>query len=345
MKALIYSTKEFEKSYLLDANQQKHDLTVTSKPLNLDTASMAKGYDAVVLFTNDDASGDVLRKLHQVGVQYVATRSVGIDHIDLKVASELGIRIANVPHYSPNSVAEHTVALMLALNRKLIIANAKSHAYQFELSSLIGFDMYQKTVGIIGLGTIGGVVADILKGFGCKLLVYDNYVKNYRTSTEQMKFVELDELLTASDIITLHAPLTDETKHLISKPQLELMKKNVMLINTSRGGLLNTVDVLEALRDRKIGYLGLDVYENERGIFFKNHFPTEGKDKLLTDLMNFNNVLVTGHQAFLTNEALTNIADKTIQNLNEWEMATPEECNAKIGRILDLDALIHNELL
>lgn len=338
MKALIYSTKEFEKASLQNANQQKHDITITGKPLNMDTVKMAEGFDVVVLFTNDDASEPVLRALNDLGVKYVATRSVGVDHINLKVAAELGIRVANVPHYSPNSVAEHTVALMMALNRKLIMADTKAHNYQFDLSSLIGFDMYQKTVGIIGLGTIGKVVADILKGFGCKPLVFDKYAEE-ADDYEGVTFVTLNELLATSDIITLHAPLTEETKYMITKEQIDKMKTGVMLINTSRGGLVKTEDVLQGLRDGKIGYLGLDVYENERGVFFKNHFETEGRDELLTDLLNFNNVIITGHQAFLTQEALTNIADKTIQNLDEWQLGTPEECNAKVGKIHPLEEL------
>jgi D-lactate dehydrogenase len=201
----------------------------------MDTVKMAEGFDVVVLFTNDDASEPVLRALNDLGVKYVATRSVGVDHINLKVAAELGIRVANVPHYSPNSVAEHTVALMMALNRKLIMADTKAHNYQFDLSSLIGFDMYQKTVGIIGLGTIGKVVADILKGFGCKLLVYDKYAEE-ADDYEGVTFVTLNELLATSDIITLHAPLTEETKYMITQEQIAKMKTGVMLINTSRGG-------------------------------------------------------------------------------------------------------------
>ncbi len=324
MKALIYSTKEFEKAYLIHSNAHKHDLTVTNQSLTLASADLAKGFDAVVLFTNDDASEPVLRQLAALGVKYIATRSVGTDHINLNVAAELGLSVANVPAYSPYSVAEHTVAMMMALNRKLIMADAKSHAYQFDLSSLIGFDMHQKTVGIIGLGTIGEVVADILRGFGCHILVHDDYAKPHKSHLSHVTFVPLAQLLATSDIITLHAPLTDETKHLIAAPQLAQMKKNAMLINTSRGGLIDTKAVLAALKEGKIGYVGLDVYENERGIFFKNHFDTEGKDPLLIELMNYNNVLITGHQAFLTQEALTNIADKTIQNLTEWELATTE---------------------
>lgn len=339
MKTIMYSVKGFEESYLLEANNHCHELTLTNKPLTIDTASMAAGHEAVAIFTNDDASAPVLKKLKGLGVNYITTRSVGTDHIDLELAKTLAITIGNVPSYSPYSVAEHAVTLMLGLNRKLILADKKSHAYQFELSSLIGFDMHQKTVGIIGFGTIGSVVADILHGFGCHVVVYDIVEDKAHAKKHHFTYVTLDELYAQADIISLNLPLTPQTKHLINKESIAKMKKGVMLINTSRGPVIDTHALMDGLHSGQIGSAGLDVYEFEKGIFFRNHYASEAKDELLLNLMNFDNVIVTGHQAFLTKEALTNIAEKTIQNLGDWENPICEDCNAKIGKHLPLAAL------
>lgn len=336
MKTIVYSVKGFEESYLLEANNNFHELTLTNKPLNIDTVAMAAGNEAVAIFTNDDASAPVLKKLKGLGVNYLTTRSVGTDHIDLEVAKTLAIAVANVPAYSPYSVAEHAVTLMLGLNRKLILADKKSHAYQFELSSLIGFDMHGKTVGIIGLGSIGSVVADILHGFGCHILVYDIIENKAHAKQHHFTYATLDELYAQSDIVTLHLPLTPQTKHLINQESIAKMKKGVMLINTSRGPIIDTHALMNGLHSGQIGSVGLDVYEFEKGIFFKNHYGSEAKNELLLNLMNFDNVIITGHQAFLTKEALTNIADKTIQNLSEWENPIYEDCHAKIGKHITL---------
>lgn len=341
MKTIMYSVKGFEESYLLLANHNRHELTLTNKPLNLETASMAAGNEAVAVFTNDDASEPVLQKLKGMGVNYITTRSVGTDHINLEAAKKLEISVANVPEYSPYSVAEHAVTLMLGLNRKLILADKKSHAYQFELSSLIGFDMHGKTVGIIGLGTIGSVVADILHGFGCRILVYDIVENKAHAKQHHFTYATLDEVYAQSDIITLHLPLTPQTKHLINEASIAKMKKGVMIINTSRGPIIDTHALMDGLRSGQIGSAGLDVYEFEKGIFFKNHYSSEGKDELLLNLMNFDNVIVTGHQAFLTQEALKNIADTTIENLNEWETPICEDCNATIGKRNTLEEINH----
>lgn len=341
MKTFFYSVKEFEKQYLIDANQDKHEINFSNQSLAAETAILSAGYDAVSVFTNDDASAEVLQLLRESGVRYIATRSVGTDHIDLIAAKQMDIKVGNVPSYSPYSIAEHTIGMMLALNRKLILANENAHQYQFDLAPLIGFDLNKKTVGIIGLGEIGSIVAKILNGFGCKVLVYDIKHDYTKALTQHFAYVSLDTLYAEADIITLHLPFTPQTKYLINQESIAKMKDGVMLINTSRGGIINTKEVLEALKTGKIAYLGLDVYEKERGIFFKNHEEKEKKDELLLAFLAHKNVLITGHQAFLTNEALTNIADKTIENLSDWENEYYKECNSKIGKVAVLEELLH----
>jgi D-lactate dehydrogenase len=340
MKTFFYSIKEFEKQYLIDANKEQHEITYSHQSLNKDTAILAAGCDAVSVFTNDVASAEVLEILRENSIRYIATRSVGTDHIDLVAAKQLGIEVGNVPSYSPYSIAEHSIGMMLTLNRKLILADENAHQYQFDLAPLIGYDMHGKTVGIIGLGEIGSIVTKILNGFGCKVLVYD-VVKDYNKSLNlHFAYVSLESLLAESDIISLHVPFTPQTKYLINNETIAKMKDGVMLINTSRGGIVNTKDAIEALKTGKIAYLGLDVYENERGVFFKNHSEEEVKDQLLLELLSYQNVLVTGHQAFLTKEALTNIADKTIENLSDWEHEYYKECNSKIGKVAALDEIL-----
>lgn len=341
MKTFAYSVKEFEKQYLINSNKNQHTITLSSKSLSADTAILASGYDAISVFTNDDASAEVLEILREQGVRYIATRSVGTDHIDLTVAKQLDIKVSNVPSYSPYSIAEHSIGMMLALNRKLVLANKNALQYQFDLAPLIGFDMHKKTVGIIGLGEIGSIVVKILNGFGCKVLVYD-IVQNPEKSKElNFTYVTLNQLYTESDIISLHLPFTPQTKYLINQESIAKMKNGVMLINTSRGGIINTKEVLDAVKSGKIAYLGLDVYENERGIFFKNHQKQEQKDELLLELLQNPNILITGHQAFLTNEALINIADKTIENLSDWDNEYTKECHSKIGKVTVLEEILH----
>lgn len=316
MKVVAYSIKVFEKEFLAKANQKKHDITLISNPLSLATVAYAEGKDAVVVFTNDDVSAPVINKLADMGIKYIATRSTGIDHIDKETAMKRGIKLANVPDYSPQAIAEHTVALALALNRQLITSNQHSHVFDFRLNGLIGFNLQGKTVGIIGLGHIGRAVANIFNGFGCRVIGYDPFQHD---EWPGVKMVSLDELFTNSDIISLHAPLCPENFHMINTDALKLMKSGVMLLNTSRGALIDTKAVLHALEVGKIGYLGLDVYENEKGLFFEQHQNDTEKDALLEKLMTFKNVLITPHQAFLTNEALQQIADQTIKNLDLWQ--------------------------
>ena len=315
MDTIIYSTHKFEKEFLVKANADKHALKFLDIPLNIETAHLSSGMPAVSIFVNDDASEKVLEKLHDAGVKFIVLRSAGFNHVNLKKAKQLGIRIARVPAYSPFAVAEHAVALMMALNRKLLRANSRVHELNFSLDGLTGFDMNGKTAGIIGTGKIGAVVIKILHGFGCRILAVDQ-IKNEELKKYNITYTDYETLYKNSDIITLHVPLTPETRYLVNKESIKKMKTGVMLINTSRGLLVNTKDVIDGLKNGQIGYLGLDVYEEEAGLFFEDHSEDILQDDIISRLLSFRNVLITSHQAFLTQTALQNIADTTIYNLD-----------------------------
>ncbi len=319
MKTTVFSVRPFEKKYLEAANTGKHELLLLETGLSEATTTLAKGSEAVSLFAGDDASAPVLETLHQLGVRYLALRSAGFNHVDLGKAQALGMKVARVPAYSPYAIAEHTVALMLALNRKLIRANRRIMELNFSLNGLIGFDMNEKTVGIAGTGKIGEVLARILYGFGCRLLCFDLEENQELVERYDAQYVDLKTLCQQSDIISLHVPLNDKTKYMINAESIAEMKPGVMLINTSRGGLVDTKAVIDALKKRHIGYLGLDVYEEEEGLFFEDHSEGILEDDAIARLMTFPNVLITGHQAFLTETALENISDTTIFNLDCFE--------------------------
>lgn len=323
MKVAVYSTHRFERSYLTGANQGRHDLVMLEESLNEKTASLAQGCDAACIFVNDDASAPVLDILHRQGVRFLALRSAGYNHVDLEKATELGMRAANVPGYSPYAVAEYTVAMMLALNRKLISAHHRVMELNFSLDGLVGFDMHGKTVGIIGTGKIGALVARILHGFGCQILAYDQHENDSIIKSYQVKYVTLETLCRQADIITLHVPLLRETRQIINSSSINQMKPNVMLINTSRGGLVKTSDVVKALKAKRIGSFGMDVYEEEANLFFKDHSEDILQDDTIARLLTFRNVLITGHQAFLTHEALENISSVTFDNINAWQNSKP----------------------
>lgn len=318
MKITCFDAHAFEKEFLLKAAAGKHHIQFLKLQLTTETVDLAKGADALLLFVNDDGSAPILEKLHAFGIRYIALRSAGFNHIDLAKAKELGIRVANVPAYSPYAVAEHTVALMLALNRKLAKAHNRIRESNFSLTGLVGFDMNGKTAGIIGTGKIGSVVAKILNGFGCRLLGYDILPNMTLAERYGLRYVDLPTLYKESDIITLHTPLLPSTKYLINEETIKLMKEGVMLINTSRGGLVKTSAVLAGLKSGKIGYFGIDVYEEEKGIFFYDRSNQVLQDEILAQLMVFPNVLITSHQAFLTDTALRNIAETTFESINAW---------------------------
>jgi D-lactate dehydrogenase len=328
MKVAVYSTHNFEKGFLLRAATGKHELILLEPQLSLTTAGLSDGCKAVCIFVNDDGSKDVLKKLSAVGIKYMVLRSAGFNHVDIKAAKELGIRVARVPEYSPYAVAEHTVALMLALNRKLVLAHNRIRDLNFSLNGLTGFDMHNKTVGIIGTGKIGRIVAEILHGFGCSIMAYDIMPDNDWANRYGVVYTGIDNLCTQSDIITLHAPLNEQTRYIINRHRIAEMKKGVMLINTSRGALVNTKDIIAALKSGQIGYLGLDVYEEERGLFFEDHSGDILQDDVIARLMTFSNVLITSHQAFLTDTALHNIAETTVANLDCFENQTA--CNNEV---------------
>jgi D-lactate dehydrogenase len=317
MKAVAYSVKPFEKEFLAKANQKKHDITLISNALSLDTVNFAEGKDAVIVTPNDDVSNAVIKKLARLGIKYIAARSTGTDHIDKKIAKNCGIKVSNVPFYSPQATAEHAVALAFALNRHIVKADWNIHHFDFRNDELIGFDFSGKTVGLIGLGNTGQAAAKIFNGLGCKIIGFD---PAFPKGASYILFCSLKDLLNSADVISLHLPLTTATKHFIQKETLDQMKTGVMLINTSRGAIINTRDVLLALASGKIGYLGLDVYEYEKGLFFEDYRHDALKDQLLASLMEYPNVLITPHQAYLTKDALQEIATQTIKNLDQWQM-------------------------
>ena len=325
MKTTIYSTHKFEKEILVTANTDKHEMVFLELQLNRETAYLAQGSEAVSVFVNDDASETVLEKLHTAGVKFLALRSAGFNNVNLDKAKQLGIRVARVPAYSPYAVAEHTFALILALNRKLIRADTRVHDLNFSLDGLTGFDMNGKTIGIIGTGQIGGIVAKIANGFGCKILAVDQNQNDDYKEKHGLEYTDYNTLYKDSDIITLHVPLTPETRYIINTESISKMKRGVMLINTSRGALVNTKDAIGGLKTGHIGYLGLDVYEEESGLFFEDHSEEILKDDTISRLLTFKNVLITSHQGFLTETALNNIADTTVHNLDCFEKGIESE--------------------
>lgn len=319
MKVLVYSAKAFEIPYLEKANKNQHQLTFINEALSSKTAMKAVGYDAISIFSADEACFMTIDKLKSFGVKYISLRSVGYDNVNLRAAERANIKVANVPAYSPYAIAEHAVSLLLVLNRKLIESNQRVKHYNFNLDGLVGIDLNKKVVGIIGTGKIGSVMAKIMHGFGCELLGFDISEDKELASTYNLKYMTLKDVCEKADIISIHVPLTTETHQMIDEDLISQMKKGVMIINTARGAVINTEHAIEALKSGKIGALGIDVYEHEKGVFFKDYSNNIPDDIVLMQLNAFPNVLITGHHAFLTEEALTNIAETTMYNLNCWD--------------------------
>ena len=338
MKVLIYSIKDYERKYLDNANSLHFQVDYTDAPLSLATAAKAKEYDAISIFTHDAADAEVLEILHRGKTKYIAIRAAGYDNVDIQKANALGMHVANVPAYSPHSVAEHTIGLILALNRKLITADRQVHKHDFTISDLVGFDLNGKTVGIIGTGKIGGVVAKILHGFGCHLVGFDMREDPDLTERYHLQYIDLKSLCLASDIICIHLSLNDKTRHLIDKEILSYMRPSVILVNTSRGGIIDTVALADALERKRIAAAGLDVYENEKGIFFKDLTHKKLNDPLLQKLLDMPNVLITPHQAFATKDALRNIATTTFKTLQQWSIA--RRADAELGTIANVAKII-----
>ena len=318
MRVLFYSIHSYDKSPIENANSGKHEIQFTELQLNEETVSLAAGFDAVSLFTSDSASELVLEKLLQIGIRFIALRSVGFDNVSLKKANSLSIKVANVPAYSPYSVAEHAVALLLAVNRKLLLGQQLKQHQDYRLQHLTGFDINGKTVGIIGTGKIGSAFASIMKGFGCNLIAFDPIEDPILKAKLGIRYTTLEEVCHKSDILSLHCPLNVHTKYMINELIFEQMKKGVILLNTARGGIINTNHLLAALANNTVGALGLDVYENEKNIFGKDLTALPLTDDLFIKLRSYPNVLITGHQAFLTTEALEGIATATIATINSW---------------------------
>lgn len=318
MKVAVFSTKTYDRVFLEAANQQQHLELVFFEPrLTRETAALAQGFTAVCVFVNDQLGADVIGLLAQAGVQLIALRCAGFNNVDLAAAQQHNLTVVRVPGYSPHAVAEHTVALLLTLNRKIHRAHARVREGNFALDGLLGFDIHGQTVGIIGTGKIGREVARIMHGFGCHLLAYDPY-PHPEAAAYHLHYVSLNDLLTQADIITLHAPLTPQTHHLIDAQAVTQMKRGVTLINTSRGALVDTQAVIDGLKSGQIGYLGLDVYEEEADLFFEDLSNQVIQDDLFSRLLTFPNVVITGHQAFFTSNALQNIAETTMANITAF---------------------------
>jgi D-lactate dehydrogenase len=317
MKVFVYTARPYDQP-ALQAAAGDHELLFTEKSLSIETAHLAVGCDAVALFTSDDASAPVLEKLHVGGVRYIVLRSVGYDHVDLERAGMLGIKVANVPEYSPYSVAEHGVALLMALNRKLMRSQYLIDLQDFRIDSLKGFDIHGKTVGIVGTGKIGMAFGRIMLGFGAKVLASDPQI-NPEAVKLGIQYMPLEKMLKSADIISIHCPLTPSTKHLFSQAQFKTLKQGAILINTSRGAVVNTVDLIQALDSCQLGGACLDVYEFEKGLFFEDHRKDLIRDVNFARLRSFNNVIITSHQGFLTTDAINEITHTTIANLDAWQ--------------------------
>src|SRR5450830_808428 len=318
MRVIFFSSQAYDRDSFL-ALPDTSDLELHFQParLSLDTAPLAHRHEVVCAFINDDLSAAVLEELAAGGTRLIALRSAGYNHVDLDAAARLGLCVVRVPAYSPHAVAEHAVALVLALNRRLHRAYNRTREGDFSLHGLTGFDLAGKTVGVVGTGQIGATFARIMAGFGCQLLAYDPF-PNPQVQALGAHYVSQPELLAQAQIISLHCPLTADSKHLINARSLAQMQPGAMLINTGRGGLVDTPALIEALKDGQLGYLGLDVYEEEAQLFFEDRSDLPLQDDVLARLLTFPNVIITAHQAFLTREALAAIADTTLANIAAW---------------------------
>lgn len=317
MRIAVFSTKPYDRHFLDQANQSQHELVYLDPQLTVETAPLAAGFRGVCAFVNDKLDREVLQLLRANGTELIALRSAGFNHVDLPEAERLGMTVVRVPAYSPHAVAEHAVALLLSLNRMTFRAYNRVREGNFSLDGLLGFDLYGKTVGVVGTGQIGLIFADIMRGFGCKVLASDPFPNP--DAKDFISYVPLETLLAEADIISLHCPLTPQTHHLIDAQAIARMKDGVVLINTGRGRVVDTKAVIDALKIGKIGRLGLDVYEEEEQLFFQDLSQRVISDDQFMRLTTFPNVLITGHQAFFTTEALTNIADTTIANITAFK--------------------------
>jgi D-lactate dehydrogenase len=322
MKVIVYSVRPYDKPVLERVAEGKHELVFTERRLSVDSVALAEGCQAAAIFTSDDASAPVLEALYRKGVRFLLLRCVGYDHVDLKRAELLGITVANVPEYSPYSVAEHAVAMLMAANRRLMEGQRLIALQDYRIDTLKGFDIHGKTVGVIGTGKIGIAFARIMLGFGAHVIATDP-IRNEDAAALGIQYVPLATLLSTADVISVSCPLNEQTRHLFSKDEFDVMKPGVIFVNTARGAVVNTVDLIEALDQRKIGAVCLDVYEFEKGLFFEDKRNDIIHDSHFARLRNFKNVLITCHQGFLTEDAITQIAETTISNLNCYQHQQP----------------------
>ncbi|GAA0758509.1 2-hydroxyacid dehydrogenase [Psychroflexus lacisalsi] len=318
MKIAVFSSKPYDRRYFETYNKDyNYELSFFDTNLNAQTSNLTQDFDVVCVFVNDQLGKEVIKALANNGVKLIALRCAGFNNVDLEAAEQYGIKVTRVPAYSPQAVAEHALALILTLNRKTHKAYNRVKEGNFSLDNLIGFNVYNKTVGVIGTGKIGQAFCKIMLGLGCKVLAYD-VTPQGALEEAGVTYVTLEELYKGSDIISLHCPLLPATQHLINDKSIAQMKTQVMIINTSRGGLINTEDVVKNLKDRKVGYLGIDVYEQEENVFFEDKSEQIIEDDTLLKLISFPNVLITSHQAFLTSEALTEISKTVFSNIYEF---------------------------
>jgi D-lactate dehydrogenase len=318
MRVLVYSIFGFDKPFMEKAAHGNHKLVFTEQHLNENTAHLAQGFEAVSLFTSDVGSETVLQKLYTCGVKYIALRAVHSDLIDVPRAKSMAMKVANVPVYSPYSVAEHAVGLVLALNRKLVLGQRLMDIGDYRMDHLVGFDLHGKTVGIIGTGKIGAAFARIMHGFGCKIVAFDNEENKELMNEIPISYKTLEQVCATSDILSLHAAWNESSYPLFDKNTFSLCKKGMIFINTADGKLVNTEDLIEAIDNKILAAVGLDVYEKENSILFQDHTETPISDTLFLKLRSYHNVMITGHQGFLTNETIAGIAHTTIANLNAW---------------------------
>lgn len=320
----FFGTKPYDEASFNEKNKEfGFELRFFKGHLNRQNILLTQGVDAVCIFVNDTADADIIKKMAENGVKLLALRCAGYNNVDLKAAAENGVTVVRVPAYSPYAVAEYTVALMLSLNRKIPRASWRTRDGNFSLHGLLGFDMYKKTAGIIGTGKIAKILIRILKGFGMNILAYDPYPDYNFARENQIVYTTLDELYHGSDVISLHCPLTEQTKYLINDYSISKMKDGVMIINTGRGQLIHTNALIEGLKNKKIGSAGLDVYEEESEYFYEDKSDRIIDDDVLARLLSFNNVIVTSHQAFFTSEALSNIAATTLENIRNFKERKP----------------------
>ncbi|MFC1984083.1 D-lactate dehydrogenase family protein [Chloroflexota bacterium] len=319
-KVAFFDSKPYTEKAFRESNSYDYALHFFEPRLSINTVPLAAGFKVICVFVNDNIDAAVVEELNTIGVEMIALRCAGYNNVDLEVCQHYGITVTRVPAYSPYAVAEHTVALMMTLNRRIHRANNRVREGNFSLNGLVGFDIHNKTAGVIGAGRVSRCLLNILAGFGCKLLVYSRTRYEELVNQLGVRFVELDELLSNSDIISVHVPLSQETHHLIDEVAINKMKPGVMLINTSRGGIVDTNALLDGLKSGRIGYAGLDVYEEESEYFFEDLSDRVLTDDTLARLTTFNNVIITSHQAFLTHEALCNIANTTLDSIREFEL-------------------------